>query len=93
MVVAANFLLDAERTLRAGRDALSRGESAQGSGGGIAGRRCSVPREGSEGMRRIAAPMVGGRISLTVLTLLVIPAIPLLVKQRNLLVGARREMQ
>ncbi len=39
---------------------------------------------GSEGMRRIAAPMVGGMISSTVLTLVVIPAIYMLVKQRSL---------
>ena len=36
---------------------------------------------GSEGMRRIAAPMVGGMISSTVLTLLVIPVIYAWVKQ------------
>jgi Cu(I)/Ag(I) efflux system membrane protein CusA/SilA len=36
---------------------------------------------GSEVMRRIAAPMVGGMVSSTVLTLLVIPAIYALVKQ------------
>jgi Cu(I)/Ag(I) efflux system membrane protein CusA/SilA len=35
---------------------------------------------GSEVMRRIAAPMVGGMISSTVLTLVVIPAIYALVK-------------
>jgi Cu(I)/Ag(I) efflux system membrane protein CusA/SilA len=35
---------------------------------------------GSEVMRRIAAPMVGGMISSTVLTLMVIPAIYALVK-------------
>jgi Cu(I)/Ag(I) efflux system membrane protein CusA/SilA len=35
---------------------------------------------GSEVMRRIAAPMVGGMVSSTVLTLLVIPALYLLVK-------------
>jgi Cu(I)/Ag(I) efflux system membrane protein CusA/SilA len=39
---------------------------------------------GSEVMRRIAAPMVGGMVSSTVLTLLVIPAIYLLVKGRLL---------
>ena len=37
---------------------------------------------GSEVMRRIAAPMVGGMISATVLTLVVIPAVFLLWKQR-----------
>ncbi|HJS94949.1 MAG TPA: efflux RND transporter permease subunit, partial [Solirubrobacteraceae bacterium] len=35
---------------------------------------------GSEVMRRIAAPMVGGMVSSTVLTLLVIPALYALVK-------------
>jgi Cu(I)/Ag(I) efflux system membrane protein CusA/SilA len=35
---------------------------------------------GSEVMRRIAAPMVGGMVSSTVLTLIVIPAIYALVK-------------
>ena len=39
---------------------------------------------GSEVMRRIAAPMVGGMISSTVLTLIVIPAIYALVKQWTL---------
>jgi Cu(I)/Ag(I) efflux system membrane protein CusA/SilA len=39
---------------------------------------------GSEVMRRIAAPMVGGMISSTILTLLVIPAIYLMVKQWQL---------
>jgi Cu(I)/Ag(I) efflux system membrane protein CusA/SilA len=39
---------------------------------------------GSEVMRRIAAPMVGGMVSSTILTLLVIPAIYLLVKQNSL---------
>jgi len=38
---------------------------------------------GSEVMRRIAAPMVGGMISSAVLTLLVIPAIYALLKQRE----------
>jgi len=42
---------------------------------------------GSEVMRRIAAPMVGGMISSTVLTLVVIPAIYGLVKE----FGLRRE--
>ncbi|HBD19088.1 MAG TPA: CusA/CzcA family heavy metal efflux RND transporter, partial [Arenimonas sp.] len=37
---------------------------------------------GSEVMRRIAAPMVGGMVSSTALTLVVIPAIYALVKQR-----------
>jgi Cu(I)/Ag(I) efflux system membrane protein CusA/SilA len=39
---------------------------------------------GSEVMRRIAAPMVGGMISATVLTLAVIPAVFLLWKQRGI---------
>ncbi|WP_147652647.1 efflux RND transporter permease subunit [Vulcaniibacterium gelatinicum] len=39
---------------------------------------------GSEVMRRIAAPMVGGMVSSTVLTLVVIPVIYALVKQRQL---------
>lgn len=38
---------------------------------------------GSEVMRRIAAPMVGGMISATVLTLVVIPAIFALLKERH----------
>ncbi len=39
---------------------------------------------GSEVMRRIAAPMVGGMISSTILTLIVLPSIFLLWKQREL---------
>ncbi len=39
---------------------------------------------GSEVMRRIAAPMVGGMVSSTILTLVVIPAIYALVKGRGL---------
>ena len=39
---------------------------------------------GSEVMRRIAAPMVGGMVSSTLLTLLVIPAIYTLVKRLNM---------
>jgi Cu(I)/Ag(I) efflux system membrane protein CusA/SilA len=35
-------------------------------------------------MRRIAAPMVGGMLTSAVLTLLVIPVIYALIKQRNL---------
>ncbi|HYQ71439.1 MAG TPA: efflux RND transporter permease subunit, partial [Gammaproteobacteria bacterium] len=38
---------------------------------------------GSEVMRRIAAPMVGGMISATVLTLVVIPAVFLIWKRRS----------
>lgn len=40
---------------------------------------------GSEVMRRIAAPMVGGMVSSTILTLVVIPVIYALVKRRELL--------
>jgi Cu(I)/Ag(I) efflux system membrane protein CusA/SilA len=40
---------------------------------------------GSEVMRRIAAPMVGGMVSATILTLAVIPAVFLLWQQRKLL--------
>ena len=36
---------------------------------------------GSEVMRRIAAPMVGGMVSATVLTLIVFPAVYALVKE------------
>jgi Cu(I)/Ag(I) efflux system membrane protein CusA/SilA len=43
---------------------------------------------GSEVMRRIAAPMVGGMVSSTILTLVVIPVIYALVKRREL-VGSR----
>ena len=39
---------------------------------------------GSEVMRRIAMPMVGGMVSSTILTLLVIPAIYVLVKRWQL---------
>jgi Cu(I)/Ag(I) efflux system membrane protein CusA/SilA len=39
---------------------------------------------GSEVMRRIAAPMVGGMVSATILTLVVIPAVFLLWKQSGL---------
>ena len=39
---------------------------------------------GSEVMRRIAAPMVGGMVSSTMLTLVVIPALYSLIKQRQL---------
>jgi Cu(I)/Ag(I) efflux system membrane protein CusA/SilA len=43
---------------------------------------------GSEVMRPIAAPMIGGMISSTVLTLIVIPAIYMLVKTRELRAGS-----
>lgn len=39
---------------------------------------------GSEVMRRIAAPMVGGMVSATILTLIVIPAIFLVWKRRQI---------
>ncbi len=39
---------------------------------------------GSEVMRRIAAPMVGGMLSATALTLLVLPAVYLLWKKRGI---------
>ena len=42
---------------------------------------------GSETMRRIAAPMVGGLVSATVLTLVVIPVIFALVRGRGLASG------
>jgi Cu(I)/Ag(I) efflux system membrane protein CusA/SilA len=42
---------------------------------------------GSEIMRRIAAPMVGGMVSATLLTLVVVPALFLLVRLRQLGVG------
>ena len=45
---------------------------------------------GSEVMRRIAAPMVGGMVSSTVLTLVVIPALYSLIKQRQLVGKAPR---
>ncbi len=45
---------------------------------------------GSEVMRRIAAPMVGGMISSTLLTLIVIPAIYALVKEPRLVAASRR---
>jgi Cu(I)/Ag(I) efflux system membrane protein CusA/SilA len=39
---------------------------------------------GAEVMRRIAAPMVGGMISSTLLTLIVIPALYALIEERRL---------
>ena len=44
---------------------------------------------GSEVMRRIAAPMVGGMVSATILTLVVIPALFLLWRQKS--IGAATE--
>ena len=46
---------------------------------------------GSEVMRRIAAPMVGGMITAPLLSLFVIPAIYLLWRQRGLRRGEQRE--
>ncbi|MDG4549794.1 MAG: efflux RND transporter permease subunit [Candidatus Competibacter sp.] len=48
---------------------------------------------GSEVMRRIAAPMVGGMVSSTVLTLVVIPALYALVKEAGLRRAARSAMR
>ena len=48
---------------------------------------------GSEVMRRIAAPMVGGMISSTVLTLIVIPALYALVKEASLRRAARSSLR
>ena len=45
---------------------------------------------GSEVMRRIATPMVGGMVSATILTLIVIPAIYALVKEANVRRALRR---
>ncbi|MCI0356654.1 MAG: efflux RND transporter permease subunit, partial [Acidobacteria bacterium] len=47
---------------------------------------------GSEVMRRIAAPMVGGMVSAAVLTLVVIPAVFLLWKQRALIAAKQTEV-
>jgi len=47
---------------------------------------------GSEVMRRIAAPMVGGMVSAAVLTLVVIPAVYLLWKQRALRAAKQTEV-
>ena len=45
---------------------------------------------GSEVMSRIAAPMVGGMVSSTVLTLAVIPALYALIMQRRIKKGLER---
>ena len=47
---------------------------------------------GSEVMRRIAMPMVGGMVSSTILTLIVIPALYGLIKQRGLVNAAEKEV-
>ena len=44
---------------------------------------------GASVMKRIAAPMIGGMVSSTILTLLVVPAIYSLVKERQLVAAAR----
>jgi Cu(I)/Ag(I) efflux system membrane protein CusA/SilA len=41
---------------------------------------------GSEVMRRIAAPMIGGMVSATILTLIVIPALFLFWRGRNVII-------
>ena len=46
---------------------------------------------GSEVMKRIAVPLVGGMLSSTVLTLIVIPAIYVLVKERQLRIAPSEE--
>ena len=51
------------------------------------------PRPLLEVMRRIAAPMVGGMVSSTVLTLVVIPALYALVKEAGLRRAARSAMR
>lgn len=48
---------------------------------------------GSEVMRRIAAPMVGGMVSATILTLIVIPALFLIWRGRSLHLGLKDEMR
>ncbi|MCZ6559415.1 MAG: efflux RND transporter permease subunit, partial [Gammaproteobacteria bacterium] len=45
---------------------------------------------GSEVMRRIAAPMVGGMVSATILTLVVIPAVFLIWRERSELHGVKK---
>jgi Cu(I)/Ag(I) efflux system membrane protein CusA/SilA len=51
----------------------------------------NVFESGSEVMQRIAAPMVGGLVSATVLTLLIIPAIYMVWKGSSLKRSIRRE--
>ena len=48
---------------------------------------------GSEVMRRIAAPMIGGMVSATILTLVVLPAVFLLWKQRGVPKSSTKETQ
>lgn len=52
-----------------------------------------ITGSGSEVMRRIAAPMVGGMVSSTALTLLVIPALYALVKGWGLPHGKAATME
>jgi Cu(I)/Ag(I) efflux system membrane protein CusA/SilA len=47
---------------------------------------------GSEVMRRIAAPMVGGMVTATLLTLVLLPALYLLSRGRHLPAGAAQEL-
>jgi Cu(I)/Ag(I) efflux system membrane protein CusA/SilA len=48
---------------------------------------------GSEVMRRIAAPMIGGMVSATILTLIVLPAVFLIWKQRGIVDGSSSALQ
>jgi len=48
---------------------------------------------GSEVMQRIAVPMIGGMVSSTILTLIVIPAIYALVKMRSIPAVSRRRIE
>ena len=63
------------------QDSLERGSNAFRHMQGAAGFLATVTGREREVMRRIAAPVVGGMISSTVLTLLVIPVIYAWVKQ------------
>ncbi len=46
---------------------------------------------GADTMRRIAAPMIGGMVSATILTLIVIPAIYAFIKEKELKTGSGEE--
>jgi Cu(I)/Ag(I) efflux system membrane protein CusA/SilA len=48
---------------------------------------------GSEVMSRIAVPMIGGMVSSTILTLVVIPAVYALIKGRGLARDERKEIK
>ena len=52
-----------------------------------------VFQSGSQVMQRIAAPMVGGLVSATVLTLLILPAVYMVWKGHALRRGIRRELR